>query len=453
MQVPSYAWRRHSRNAPVQTLQIDRLHGLHSTAHRQDVFVFNSYFLSSLIFGVVLQEDAAKAENALHEWVQKNSSDVWARRLFASRLVLFPVVAYRHFSCMALCEMPTLVTLLRDRDVTSNDPLPCLLSFDSLPYHEKYLAGFAKVCRKLVVLLWNKYGDGDRLRWRPELADADFPYYAVPTPQQPDSVSCGWCALRIMRLVMEAVVQRKLVLTRAVVSEPKQLAAKLKLFPAPDVFDVARGRRMLRLLWDRLSADPDLLRQFTVGDVSQDESSPEANQSVAQGYVQRVLQHWRAINDIIRLEGSPAANRHGVLGLAVCDVSEQLRSLYLPSELPNVFSKLVAVATAAGQETLGMLYGRSNVDGTLVVTHLVLPPQEGGANWCQPTGGSEIYEALARQGLQQLGWIHVGSPLPRPASDTAWPRSTDSLYNCRLTRGKSVACRWGTYIRIPECRS
>ena len=56
------------------------------------------------------------------------------------------------------------------------------------------------------------------------------------------------------------------------------------------------------------------------------------------------------------------------------------------------------------------------VGGLLKMTHVIIPKQSGTANSCDTQKEEEIFDALDREDLITLGWIHVSSPKLSPVS-------------------------------------
>lgn len=89
-----------------------------------------------------------------------------------------------------------------------------------------------------------------------------------------------------------------------------------------------------------------------------------------------------------------------------------LRKLCLPSSLVPTFEAIAQPNTALGErgiETCGVLAGKASPagDGSLVVTHLVLPPQVGKPDDCEVTGDEALLGFCMERGLLTLGWIHT----------------------------------------------
>lgn len=94
-----------------------------------------------------------------------------------------------------------------------------------------------------------------------------------------------------------------------------------------------------------------------------------------------------------------------------------LRRLLLPATLLETFAQLAAANTVLpprGIETCGILAGyEAPADGAaaprplLVVTHLIVPKQRGGADQCEMTDEDELLAYCLREGLITLGWVHV----------------------------------------------
>ena len=419
----------------LQSIELLRLHGLRSTAHRQGVFAFSWSFLDQLRKHVVEKKNAVSAASKLDELLHKYVDKSTAQRLFSARVALCPIVGGSHFSLIALCEIPTLVKLLSDRDSTSEDLHPCQLSFDSLaPHHDKLLKSFARVIRQVLLRMWNTYGGSPPARQRTDLSVDVFPHICVPVGRQADSVSCGVCTVNAAAAVMQAFVVRELKLTHRLAESPQDVAKELGLDFVPTVEDHQRDRCRYRLLWERLSCDARLLRLFAQPDVSQDVGAP---QPVELGEVQAAQMLWHDISARVCTPGSARAKHHGSLVLAVGGPSERLVSLYIPSELCVTFWEAVSSSvTPDRKHAVGGLYGQRRGDGTLVVTKLVLYRQGGRADSCEPTGGITDSMETPLHGLMLLGSIRVRrSPcvpptIPHQTLPTCFRRKRALLATC-----------------------
>jgi len=70
------------------------------------------------------------------------------------------------------------------------------------------------------------------------------------------------------------------------------------------------------------------------------------------------------------------------------------------------FLRIAAANTALNVETCGILLGRLERGG-LVVTELLVPNQEGAADWCTTTNEDEIWEYCDAHERMTLGWVHT----------------------------------------------
>jgi len=83
-----------------------------------------------------------------------------------------------------------------------------------------------------------------------------------------------------------------------------------------------------------------------------------------------------------------------------------LRTVIIPQVLHARFIKLAQVSTERNIETCGILAGRLQRD-QLVVSHLLVPKQHGGADYCNMEGEEEICAYSDQRELLTLGWIHT----------------------------------------------
>lgn len=98
----------------------------------------------------------------------------------------------------------------------------------------------------------------------------------------------------------------------------------------------------------------------------------------------------------------PAATLAGVHSQRV----EGLRGVVIPRDLTYRFLLLADSNTARGIETCGVLCGRLAHDD-LVLTHVVIPKQSAGPDFCDMENVEELFSFQDQQNLLTLGWIHV----------------------------------------------
>ncbi|KAL4399370.1 metal-dependent deubiquitinase [Malassezia pachydermatis] len=87
------------------------------------------------------------------------------------------------------------------------------------------------------------------------------------------------------------------------------------------------------------------------------------------------------------------------------EAQQPLRPIVLPAIVATKFLALAEAHTRADIETIGILLGRG--EGTLHVTHLLLPPQHGTSVSCVAHGEETILAYQLDNDLMTLGWIHT----------------------------------------------
>ena len=94
-------------------------------------------------------------------------------------------------------------------------------------------------------------------------------------------------------------------------------------------------------------------------------------------------------------------------------VTQTIRNVHISAGLMNEFLRYAASNTRASIETCGILAGRlMDMDGsgqlsTFVISHLIVPKQQGTSDTVQALAEEEIYEAQDSRALYPLGWIHT----------------------------------------------
>ncbi|XP_060244322.1 STAM-binding protein-like [Meriones unguiculatus] len=85
---------------------------------------------------------------------------------------------------------------------------------------------------------------------------------------------------------------------------------------------------------------------------------------------------------------------------------KSLRPVILPHDLCEKFLKSARKNTKKKIETCGVLCG-SMVGEEYHITHIVIPLQEGGPDYCYATNEEELFFIQEELGLLTLGWIHT----------------------------------------------
>nr|XP_015817975.2 AMSH-like protease isoform X1 [Nothobranchius furzeri]XP_015817976.2 AMSH-like protease isoform X1 [Nothobranchius furzeri]XP_054605387.1 AMSH-like protease isoform X1 [Nothobranchius furzeri]XP_054605388.1 AMSH-like protease isoform X1 [Nothobranchius furzeri] len=85
---------------------------------------------------------------------------------------------------------------------------------------------------------------------------------------------------------------------------------------------------------------------------------------------------------------------------------EGLRRVVIPRDLMYRFLLLANSNTSRGTETCGILCGRLT-HNEFVLTHVVIPKQSAGPDFCDMENVEELFSFQDQQNLLTLGWIHV----------------------------------------------
>ncbi|XP_014830549.1 PREDICTED: AMSH-like protease isoform X3 [Poecilia mexicana] len=102
---------------------------------------------------------------------------------------------------------------------------------------------------------------------------------------------------------------------------------------------------------------------------------------------------------------------------------EGLRRVVIPRDLTRRFLLLADSNTARGIETCGVLCGRLT-HNEFVLTHVVIPKQSAGPDFCDMENVEELFRFQDQQNLLTVGWIHTHP------SQTAFLSSVDLHTHC-----------------------
>ncbi|XP_067343784.1 AMSH-like protease isoform X2 [Channa argus] len=102
---------------------------------------------------------------------------------------------------------------------------------------------------------------------------------------------------------------------------------------------------------------------------------------------------------------------------------EGLRRVVIPRDLTYRFLLLADSNTARGIETCGVLCGRLT-HNEFVLTHVVIPKQSAGPDFCDMENVEELFSFQDQQNLLTLGWIHTHP------TQTAFLSSVDLHTHC-----------------------
>lgn len=102
---------------------------------------------------------------------------------------------------------------------------------------------------------------------------------------------------------------------------------------------------------------------------------------------------------------------------------DALRRVVVPKDLTFRFLRLAESNTSRGLETCGVLCGRLTRD-ELSVSHVVIPKQSSGPDFCDMENVEELFSFQDQQNLLTLGWIHTHP------TQTAFLSSVDLHTHC-----------------------
>ncbi|NXA43853.1 STABP protein, partial [Eudromia elegans] len=102
---------------------------------------------------------------------------------------------------------------------------------------------------------------------------------------------------------------------------------------------------------------------------------------------------------------------------------DALRQVVVPRELCHKFLQLADANTVRGVETCGILCGKL-MRNEFTVTHVIIPKQHGGPDYCNTESEEELFLIQDQHGLVTLGWIHTHP------TQTAFLSSVDLHTHC-----------------------
>nr|XP_033805349.1 STAM-binding protein isoform X2 [Geotrypetes seraphini]XP_033805354.1 STAM-binding protein isoform X2 [Geotrypetes seraphini] len=137
-------------------------------------------------------------------------------------------------------------------------------------------------------------------------------------------------------------------------------------------------------------------------------------------------------------QGPPAVDRSLKPGSLINHenntVVDGLRHIIVPRDLCPKFLRLSEVNTSKGVETCGILCGKL-MQNEFTVTHVIVPKQSGGPDYCNTENEEELFLIQDQHGLVTLGWIHTHP------TQTAFLSSVDLHTHCsyQLMLAESIA--------------
>ncbi|XP_019966018.1 AMSH-like protease isoform X2 [Paralichthys olivaceus] len=124
-----------------------------------------------------------------------------------------------------------------------------------------------------------------------------------------------------------------------------------------------------------------------------------------------------------RNRAAPISQRTATLAGVHSQKMEGLRRVVIPRDLTHRFLLLADSNTARGIEMCGVLCGRLTHD-EFVLTHVVIPKQSAGPDFCDMENVEELFSFQDQQNLLTLGWIHTHP------TQTAFLSSVDLHTHC-----------------------
>ncbi|XP_050296152.1 STAM-binding protein-like isoform X2 [Anthonomus grandis grandis] len=120
--------------------------------------------------------------------------------------------------------------------------------------------------------------------------------------------------------------------------------------------------------------------------------------------------------------------------------ADTLRNVLVPSKVMTMFETLAQKNTNQNIETCGILAGKLEKN-QLIITHMILPKQNGTPDSCTTTNEEEIFDYQDQHNLITIGWIHTHP------TQTAFLSSVDLHTQCpyQLLMPEAIAIHWILY--------
>ncbi|CAG9764363.1 unnamed protein product [Ceutorhynchus assimilis] len=103
--------------------------------------------------------------------------------------------------------------------------------------------------------------------------------------------------------------------------------------------------------------------------------------------------------------------------------TDTLKGVLVPSKVMTLFESLAKSNTVKNIETCGILAGKLEKN-QLIITHMIVPKQNGTADSCLTTNEEEIFDYQDQHNLITIGWIHTHP------TQTAFLSSVDLHTHC-----------------------
>lgn len=100
------------------------------------------------------------------------------------------------------------------------------------------------------------------------------------------------------------------------------------------------------------------------------------------------------------------------------------RTVVIPSRITTVFSYLSLFNNKKNIETVGYLAGKELNTSRLIITHVLLPKQQGYSDYFKVIDSNSLIDYLEENNLMTIGWIH-SHPV-----ETPYMSSSDMHYHC-----------------------
>lgn len=133
----------------------------------------------------------------------------------------------------------------------------------------------------------------------------------------------------------------------------------------------------------------------------------------------------------------PPPDRGDRAALALTEDGLPLRNVVIPRGLTNEFLKRAHPNTRKGIETCGLLMAKL-VRNEFVITHLLIPKQEGTVDTCHTTDEVEQFMFQDEHDLLTVGWIHTHPEFSCFMSSL--DLHTHSSYQSMLAEAIAIVC-------------
>ncbi|XP_069581250.1 AMSH-like protease [Brachyistius frenatus] len=289
------------------------------------------------------------------------------------------------------------------------------LFVEKLPGHRDYQQGAAVPEKQLIMKKLQEVAfprkDELKQRLQEKYSREHSEYLRAQVPQSQPVVVDG-CDQQLQRLSLLDEDRRRFLLLEA---ERQRVAALRRMQIESEQFRYFEDQLRRQELANRRGEEAEPKMETKVPEVT--DGSCLSQQPIRDGVRSQGADPNR--NRPLLPVSQPAASLAGVHSQRV----EGLRRVVIPRDLTHRFLQLAESNTSRGIETCGVLCGRLT-QNEFVLTHVVVPKQSAGPDFCDMENVEELFSFQDQQNLLTLGWIHTHP------TQTAFLSSVDLHTHC-----------------------